>query len=63
MKQDPLYKFTIKFENGACTVKKITVSEEILPFMVMKLRSQYRTATITWEGSNGKSGSTEIGNQ
>jgi len=54
------YTITIRFANGIKKIKKHTVEKEILPFLVMRLKSQYRMADIDWEGSDGSYGTTEI---
>lgn len=57
------YKLTIRFPNGVTKVKKMSISKQSFPFLVMKLRSQYRNADIDWEGSDGSTGTTELGAQ
>lgn len=54
------YKFTIRHNNGVVKVRKIPISKEIFPYLVMKLRSQYPMANIDWEGSDGSTGTTQI---
>ena len=54
------YILTIKFPNGTTKVKKANVEKQILPYLVMKLKAQYRMAEIDWQGANGDSGTTEI---
>lgn len=63
MKKEALYTFKIKFPYGKEKVKKISLEEQILPFMVMRLRQQYVKAVIEWEGTNGHKGTTELGVQ
>lgn len=63
MKKEVLYTFKIKFPHGVEKVKKISLEEQTLPFMVMRLRQQYVKAIVEWEGTNGHKGTTEIGAQ
>jgi hypothetical protein len=60
MRKEILYTFTIRFANGMKKVKKISLEEQTLPFMVMRLRQQYVKAFIDWSGTNGHKGTTEL---
>ena len=57
------YRLTIKFYNGTTKVRKISISKQTFPFLVMKLRSQYPNSDIEWQGSDGSTGTTQIGAQ
>jgi hypothetical protein len=55
------YIFTIKHEwGGKKIIKKCKLEKSLVPFFVMRLRSQYRKADIDWQGDNGDYGTTEI---
>lgn len=56
------YKITIRFPNGYEKIKRVSVSKQTLPFLIMRLRQQYIKAFIDWEGGDDK-GTTEIGKQ
>jgi len=56
------YKITIRFPNGYEKIKRVNVSKQTLPFLIMRLRQQYIKAFIDWEGGGDK-GTTEIGKQ
>lgn len=57
------YKFTIRFHNGTTKTRKIPIDKQTFPFLVMRLRYQYPKADIDWEGSDGSTGTTQIGAQ
>lgn len=55
------YTFTIKHDwGGKRIIKRCSLEKSIVPFFVMRLRSQYRKSVIEWQGENGDSGTTEI---
>ena len=54
------YKVTVRFSTGATKIKTYNIDKPTLPFLIMRLKSQYRMAEIDWEGTNGDCGTTEI---
>jgi hypothetical protein len=54
------YKVTIKFPNGSTRVRTYNIDKPTLPYLIMRLKSQYRMSEIDWEGANGDYGTTEI---
>jgi hypothetical protein len=55
------YTFTISHEwGGKKIIKRCKLEKSLVPFFVMKLRSQYRKADVVWEGDNGDYGTTQI---
>lgn len=55
-----MYKITIRFNNGVTKVKKVSTEKTTIPFLIMKLRSQFIMADIDWEGSDGSTGTTQL---
>jgi hypothetical protein len=55
------YTFTVSHEwGGKKIIKKCRLEKSLVPFFVMRLRSQYRKAYVEWQGDNGDYGTTEI---
>jgi hypothetical protein len=54
------YTFTIRFANGVTKVKKMSCDKMTLPYLIMRLRSQYVKAYIDWKGADGSNGTTEL---
>ena len=54
------YKVTLRFPSGIVKVKKYNIDKDTLPYLIMRLRSQYKIAEIDWEGADGSYGTTTI---
>ena len=58
--KEVMFTFTIRFKNGVQKQKKMSIEKDLVIHLVRRLRMQYPTAVVDWEGSDGTTGTTEL---